>query len=99
MVWSIGIQDCALGATNALRDKGLVKNGIAESDSAGSAQFDAVLVFDNVEGDNATPRFRGLRKLAFCRTPARVQQSSIKCMQANGLNARTSYMYRMLEGA
>jgi len=46
--------------------RGFVKNGIAEWDSAGSAQFDAVLVFDNVEGYDATPRFQGLRKLAFC---------------------------------
>lgn len=69
MTWSLRIQDCALGATNPLRNKGLVKNRIAESDSAGSAEFDAVLVFDDVEGDNATPRFEGLRKLAFCRTP------------------------------
>jgi len=99
MNWSIRIQDCGLGATNPFRDMGLVKNGIAESDSAGSAQFDALLVFDIVEGDNATPRFDGLRKLAFCWTPARAQQSSMKCMQAKGLNTRTSYMYQMLEGA
>ena len=80
MTWSIRIQDRALGATNPLRDEGLFKNGIAESDPAGAAQFEAVLVFDNVEGDNATPRFEGLRKLALCWTPARAQQSSVKCM-------------------
>lgn len=84
MTWSIRIQDRALSATNPLRDEGLVKNGIAESDSAGAAQFEAVLVFDHVEEHNATPRFEGLRKLAFCWTPARAQQSSVKCMQAKG---------------
>jgi hypothetical protein len=69
MTRSIRIQDCALGATNPLRNEGLVKNGIAESDSAGSAEFDAVLVFDDVEGDDATPRFEGLRQLALGWTP------------------------------
>jgi len=74
MAWNIWVQDCALGAANPLCDEEFIKNGIAEFNSARLAQFGAVLVFDNLEGDDATPWFERVRKLTYCRAPRSVSQ-------------------------
>jgi len=84
MTWCFWIQDCALGAANPFCDKELVENGIAKFDTEGSSQIDTVLVFDDMERDDATPRFEGMRKPAFCWTPAAARRSSVKRMQAKG---------------
>ena len=74
MAWNIRVKDRALGAVNPVCDEEFVKNGIAEFDSAGLAQFDPVLVFDDLERDDAAPWLERVRKLAYCRAPACVRQ-------------------------
>lgn len=74
MAWNIWVQDCALGAANPLCNEVFVKNGIAEFNSARLAQDVPVLVFDNLERDDATPWFERVGKLTYCGAPRCVSQ-------------------------
>jgi hypothetical protein len=83
MAWDIWVQDCALGAADPLCDEEFIKNGIAEFDSAGLAQFDPVLVFDNVERDEAAPWLERVRKLTYGWAPRYVFRE-MHCRQRFG---------------